>query len=99
MNQCCIDVAGVKSREVHLLCEINMSGMYSQRGFRLRVIDDFKFHFHKFLANGIERWLCTQRYCTVYVKYDGGEVIEEYLEHNHKPDPSGRLTRQRVGNA
>jgi len=38
----------------------------SEKGKDLLVIKGFKFHFHKILADNIERWWCTNEKCKCY---------------------------------
>lgn len=45
----------------------------------------WKFGFHKRLANGVNRWVCTKYKCNAYIKTGGPEnnVIFENLTHRH----------------
>ena len=38
----------------------------SEKGKDLLVIKGFKFHFHKILADNMERWCCTNKKCKCY---------------------------------
>lgn len=73
--------------------------MYSKRGAELKVIDGYKLRFHKFLANEVERWVCTQKNCKTYMKVRSGRTLESDLHHNHPRDSDNRLMRQVVANA
>ena len=73
--------------------------MYSKRGARLRIVDGYKFRLHKVLAHDVERWVCTHKSCTSYMKLSSGVNIESRCEHNHEPDSARMLMRQKVANA
>jgi len=73
--------------------------MYSKFGRKLRVIDNYKFRFHKLLANDVEKWVCTQKQCnSAYLKIQDGQIIDEAHDHNHEPLPTSQLIRQKVMN-
>lgn len=76
-----------------------MSRMYSQRGSKLPVVNDYKCRLHKILKSDIERWACIVKTCVAYVKYDRRDVIDQHLDHNHEPNSGERLNRQKVANA
>ena len=46
---------------------------------------DWKFGFHKRLANRINSWVCTKYRCNAYIKTDDleNEVIFEHLTHRY----------------
>ena len=73
------------------------STMYSKRGTELPVVDGYKFRHHKDLANNVQRWMCTKKDCTAYMRI--GDAVEGNQMHNHPRDPDGSLTRQKVSNA
>lgn len=76
-----------------------MSLMFSKRGARLRIVDGFKFRRYKCLANGDERWVCTNKNCRAFMKCNGGTVTDSNFNHNHPSDNGTRLMRQVVANA
>ena len=52
-----------------------------------------RFSFHKFLANGLVRYKCSNYHCLAYIKVDpnnNNAVVEERLNHQHNrgPQPS-----------
>jgi len=72
--------------------------MFSEKGKRINVIDGFKFSFHKYLKNDIERWRCIKRTCKSFYKCENEIIIEKNITHNHEPDEANILTRQTVSN-
>ena len=89
MNDCCqLCFVSAVFRVSCLLCVIiavkMSSKMYSKRGAELKVIDGFKLRFHKFLANDVERWVCTQKMCKAFLKVQSGQTMESDLRHNHQ---------------
>ena len=74
--------------------------MFSEKGRTLRVVDNFKFRFHKRLGEDMERWACTTKSCSAYMKIGpDGSVIFQKLEHNHPAVADRILTRQSVSNS
>ncbi|KAF0747205.1 Uncharacterized protein FWK35_00020124, partial [Aphis craccivora] len=61
-----------------------LSFMFSEKGTKLLIIDNYKFGFQKNLADNIQRWICTKRKCKAYVKLNGDCLCEEVLTHNHE---------------
>jgi len=61
--------------------------MFSEKGKNLFVRDDFKFRFHKNLANDVQRWACTEKKCTAFLKMSAGIIIDDANvdRHNHEP--------------
>jgi hypothetical protein len=53
-----------------------MEFMFSEKGTKLLIIDNYKFGFQKNLADNIQRWICTKRKCKAYVKYSGDCLCE-----------------------
>ena len=78
-----------------------LSEMLSKRGTELRVMNGYKFRMHKYLANEVERWVCTRKTCKTFFKSDvRGTMIEDNSDdHNHLPDSRQMLMRQSVSNA
>ena len=73
--------------------------MYSKRGKQLRVVDGYKFRWHKNLKDEVERWLCTNKSCTAFIKFSACREISSNLNHNHSRDSCSLLLRQKVANA
>ncbi|KAF0761944.1 MULE domain-containing protein, partial [Aphis craccivora] len=44
-----------------------MNSIYSEKQRDLFVIEQYKFRFHKFLKNNIERWCCCKKTCKSYI--------------------------------
>lgn len=42
--------------------------MYSEKGKILIIKNNYKFSFHKYLNNNIERWKCVQKNCKAFIK-------------------------------
>ena len=75
--------------------------VYSEKGKKLYIINEYKFCFHKFLANEEQRWVCTNKTCRAYMRIDSsGNIIDGALvnNHAHTPDSEERLARQRISN-
>jgi len=74
--------------------------MYSEKGKPLKVINNFKFRFHKYLINDVERWCCTNKKCLAYLKISSeGNTVEQHLDHSHPADSVQCMVRQRVSNS
>ncbi|XP_022164638.1 uncharacterized protein LOC111029781 [Myzus persicae] len=76
-----------------------MEFMFSEKGTKLLIIDNYKFGFQKNLADNIQRWICTKRKCKAYVKLNGDCLCEEVLTHNHESENDGTLVRQQLTNS
>ena len=63
-----------------------MSDMLSERGRPLKVIDGFKYRWHKQLTNNVQRWACSVKKCKCFLKIDvDGDIIESNTNHtNHE---------------
>ena len=42
--------------------------MFNEKLKELRVIDGFKFRFHRIMKNDIQRWACTKKRCNAFNK-------------------------------
>ncbi|XP_025408845.1 uncharacterized protein LOC112682456 [Sipha flava] len=73
--------------------------MFSEKGTKLLIIDNYKFGFQKNLADNIQRWICTKRKCKAYIKLNGDCLCEEVLTHNHESEDDGKLVRQKLTNS
>ncbi|CAH1726162.1 unnamed protein product [Aphis gossypii] len=81
-----------------------MEFMFSEKGTKLLIIDNYKFGFQKNLADNIQRWICTKRKCKAYVKLNGDCLCKEVLTHSHignheKEDDGTTLVRQQLTNS
>lgn len=77
--------------------------MFSEKDKPILVIFNFKFRFHKKLANDIEKWCCSKKYCKSFFKrYNKEILIKESKcnvhDHNHEPDSEPILKRQKLCN-
>lgn len=72
--------------------------MLSQRGKDIKVINGYKLRFYRHLSNNIDKWVCTKKNCTAYLKYNEDILIEENLNHNHDSDSYNTLERQKLTN-
>jgi hypothetical protein len=59
---------------------IKMDIMNSERNKTLKVIDSFKFHFHKMLKNDIQRWCCTVKTYKCFLKFNDNNICIEVLK-------------------
>jgi hypothetical protein len=76
-----------------------MEFMFSEKGTKSLIIDNYKFGFQKNLADNIQRWIYTKRKCKAYVKLNGDCLCEEVLTHNHESEDDGKLVRQQLTNS
>lgn len=61
--------------------------MFSEKGKQLKIINDFKFHSHKNLANDVAHWTRTNKKCSAFIKFAlDRTVINEKNDHAHEPD-------------
>jgi len=76
------------------------SEMQCEKNKSLKVISGYKFSFHKFLKNDIERWCCTVKICKCFAKLIVKSLIDTEIdifnEHNHESLPENILTRQKL---
>lgn len=74
--------------------------MLSEKGQPLRVIDGFKFRFHKRLRSGVQRWTCAKASCKAFIKFEVRELTGTVTNtHNHVADATVFLERQKFSNA
>lgn len=75
--------------------------MLSEKGKNLIVKDEFKFRFHKNLANDVQRWACTDKKCKAFMKMSAGIITDDSQAdtHNHEPVQEASLAKQRISNA
>jgi hypothetical protein len=65
----------------------------------LKIIDKYKFCFHKRLANNIQRWKCTVKTSTTYLKINENYDIllnVSDTDHNHNALSEAVINRQIV---
>lgn len=73
--------------------------MYSEKLKNLRIVEGYKFRFHRVMTHEVQRWACTKKSCNAFIKIDShGVTIEQKLEHNHMADDKRTLARQKVSN-
>ena len=51
-----------------------MDVMKSERNKTLKIVDGFKFRFHKFLNNDTQRWCCTVKTSKYFLKFDDNNI-------------------------
>lgn len=75
--------------------------IFSEKGNYLRIIESYKYRFHKRLRDGVQRWTCVKNSCKCYVKFrPDNSVLEAHTTgHNHVPDSESDLLRQKLSNA
>lgn len=80
--------------------EMCSSKLVANNGFK--IIDGYKFGYHKMLSNNNFRWKCTNKKCTSYMKVDVHQnVISNPTSHTpyHAPDDVTHLNRQKLSNS
>lgn len=66
-------------------CIWNLEDMKKKWGQDFIIVDNYKFHFHKFIQNNVERWICSEKTCQSFVETNAnGEIIVTEINHNHK---------------
>ncbi|XP_008181876.1 uncharacterized protein LOC103309079 [Acyrthosiphon pisum] len=79
----------------------SISESISEKNKEIKIIDKFKYRFHKMLANDVERWSCTNKKCKCYFKRSGSLLLvneSKLTDHRHEPDSSELLKRQSIRN-
>ena len=72
--------------------------MFSEKQRDLFVIGVYKFRFHKYLKNNLERWCCCKKTCTAYIHLNSdNKVVKKVLDHRHE-EKKEKLNRQVVSN-
>lgn len=75
-----------------------MEVLDSEKGKTVIVINNYKFRFHKKLANNKERWACTKKTCKAFIKIDEAQnILEAHELHNHEPENHHALLMQKIG--
>lgn len=88
--------------DIHNIPVLKMASyeMLSEKLKKIIVIDNYKFRFHKKLANNVDRFCCCVNICKSYIKVsEYGEIIQQPTEHNHESYDEGELVRHRISNA
>jgi len=49
--------------------------MFSKKQQDLFVIGVYKFRFHKYLKNNLERWCCYKKTCTAYIHLNSDQKV------------------------
>ncbi|XP_069701149.1 uncharacterized protein [Periplaneta americana] len=76
-----------------------METIISQKGRNMLIVDGYKFSLHKTLANGLQRWSCSDKRCKCYLKIDGNnDIIEKKTNHNHEKLSEKVLQRRKISN-
>uniref|UniRef100_A0A146MFT3 BESS domain-containing protein n=1 Tax=Lygus hesperus TaxID=30085 RepID=A0A146MFT3_LYGHE len=77
-----------------------MEVMTSQRNTTLYVRGNFKFSFHKYLKDGVQRWRCIVRSCRAFLKFSAeSALLEAFDGHTHDAADDSSLNRQRMSNS
>jgi hypothetical protein len=56
---------------------IKMDVMKSERNETLKVVDGYKFRFHKMLKNDIHRWCCTVKTYKCFLKFNDNNIYSD----------------------
>lgn len=76
--------------------------IYSEKGKTLIVLNNFKYRFHKLLAGGVKRWVCSlaaSKKCTAFIKTTSDNRIAECADkHNHQQLSDASINRQKFNN-
>lgn len=77
-----------------------MECMLSEKQKEIRIIEGFKFRFHKMLQGEVQRWTCCKNSCKCFFKLTSNNVMSDiYNEHNHNKCDEQVITRQKISNA
>jgi hypothetical protein len=74
----------------------------SEKQKHLKIIDKYKFCFYKCLVNNIQRWKCTVKTCTAYLKINENDDIllnVNDTDHNHDALSEAVINRQIMSNS
>lgn len=89
-------LASVINFRLHILFKdvliMKVYEILSEKRKPILVVFNFKFRLHKKLANGLERWCCTNKRCKSYLKRRDKNILKndgkfDVSDHNHKPAP------------
>ena len=81
---------------------MEVQNIISEKQKHLKIIDKYKFCFHKCLANNIQRWKCTVKTCTAYLKINENDDIllnVSDTDHSHDALSEAVINRQIVSNS
>ncbi len=77
-----------------------MECMLSEKQKEIRIIEGFKFRFHKMLQGEVQRWTCCKNSCKCFFKLTSNNVMSDiYNEHNHDKCDEQVITRQKISNS
>ena len=82
--------------------EIIISTMLSEKGETLKVVNDFKFGYHKDYSNGDNRWKCTNENCRAFLRIDTQDKLKvsvSNLIQTHEKLELKILNRQKFSNS
>lgn len=72
-----------------------MEIVLGEKGKKIILLNGFKFHFQKNLANGIQRWSCNEKKCACFLKLsETNEIVNQNVLHNHDKVEIKVLNRQ-----
>ncbi len=57
--------------------------MESEKDKTLKIVNSYKFQFHKRLANRVQCWACSQKSCTAFLKTDVNGDVQCHLNHSY----------------
>ncbi|XP_026807696.1 uncharacterized protein LOC113550194 [Rhopalosiphum maidis] len=81
---------------------MELQNIISEKQKHLKIIDNYKFCFHKCLANNIQRWKCTMKTCKAYLKINENDYVLLNVSdtaHNHDALSEAIINRQIVSNS
>jgi len=82
--------------------ELIISTMLSEKGETFKVVNDFKFGYHKNYSNGDIRWKCTNKNCRSFLRIDTQDKLKvsvNNLIHIHEKLELKILNRQKFSNS
>ncbi|XP_025421089.1 uncharacterized protein LOC112691152 [Sipha flava] len=79
---------------------MEVQNIISEKQKHLKIIDKYKFCFHKCLANNIQRWKCTVKICISSLKINKNYILLNVCDtdHNHDALSEAVINRQIVSN-
>lgn len=74
--------------------------MFSAKGKEIKVVDGYKFRFHKRLANGSKWRACTVKSCKAFFRINvQEEVVDWSVDHGHSASDENTTQKERLNNA
>ena len=75
-----------------------MFSMLSEKGYDLKVYNNYKFSKNKLTKKG-QKWACTVKSCKTHIFTDAAEEYFIDLAHEHQHEPPAKLAREILSNS